>query len=56
MSAVPPRGRVACDGQADEALDIIHRKVEIYAQHLAVGTADRLWRNGPECDRSPDAG
>jgi DNA-binding transcriptional MerR regulator len=39
-----------------EALDIIHRKVEIYAQHLAVGTADRLWRNGPECDRSPDAG
>jgi DNA-binding transcriptional MerR regulator len=33
-----------------EALDIIHRKVEIYAKHLAAGTADELWRNGPECD------
>ena len=33
-----------------EALDIIHRKVEIYAQHLTAGTADQLWRNGPVCD------
>ncbi len=33
-----------------DALDIIHRKVEIYARHLTDGTADRLWRNGPECD------
>jgi DNA-binding transcriptional MerR regulator len=33
-----------------EALDIIHRKVEIYAQNLTAGTADQLWRNGPECD------
>jgi DNA-binding transcriptional MerR regulator len=33
-----------------EALGIIHTKVEIYAKHLAAGTADQLWRNGPECD------
>jgi DNA-binding transcriptional MerR regulator len=33
-----------------EALHIIHRKVEIYARHLTAGSADRLWRNGPECD------
>jgi DNA-binding transcriptional MerR regulator len=39
-----------------EALGIIHAKVEIYARHLAAGTADDLWRNGPECDRLPDAG
>jgi DNA-binding transcriptional MerR regulator len=33
-----------------DALDIIHRKVEIYARHLTDGTAGQLWRNGPECD------
>jgi hypothetical protein len=33
-----------------EALGIIHAKVEIYARHLTVGTADQLWRDGPECD------
>ncbi len=33
-----------------EALGIIHRKVEIYARHFSAGTADQLWRNGPECD------
>lgn len=32
-----------------EALDVIHHKVEIYNRHLAAGTADRLWTNGPEC-------
>lgn len=32
-----------------EALDIIHYKVEIYATHLAAGTADVLWTSGPEC-------
>lgn len=32
-----------------EALGVIHQKVEIYLQHLADGTADQLWRNGPEC-------
>jgi DNA-binding transcriptional MerR regulator len=32
-----------------EALGIIHGKVEIYAQRLSAGTADELWRNGPEC-------
>jgi DNA-binding transcriptional MerR regulator len=39
-----------------EALDIIHIKVERYAQRLAAGTADRLWCDGPERDRVPDAG
>lgn len=33
-----------------EALATIHGKVEIYTRHLAAGTADQLWRNGPECD------
>ena len=33
-----------------EALGVIHRKVEIYAQRLSAGTADELWRNGPVCD------
>ncbi|MCO5994837.1 MerR family transcriptional regulator [Actinoallomurus rhizosphaericola] len=37
-----------------EALSVIHAKVEIYARHLVAGTADGLWRNGPECDRVPD--
>ncbi|RKR76467.1 MerR family transcriptional regulator [Frondihabitans australicus] len=32
-----------------EALGVIHHKVEIYQRHLAAGTADRLWTNGPEC-------
>jgi DNA-binding transcriptional MerR regulator len=35
-----------------EALAVIHRKVEIYAEHLDAGTAGRLWRNGPECEPS----
>jgi DNA-binding transcriptional MerR regulator len=39
-----------------EALGIIHTKVEIYGQHLAAGTADQLWRNGPECEPVPDGG
>ncbi|MBS2538964.1 MerR family transcriptional regulator [Catenulispora sp. NF23] len=38
-----------------EALDVIHGKVELYARRLAAGTADQLWRNGPECDPPPDA-
>jgi DNA-binding transcriptional MerR regulator len=36
-----------------EALGIIHAKVEIYARHLSAGTADQLWRDGPECDLVP---
>jgi DNA-binding transcriptional MerR regulator len=32
------------------ALATIHGKVEIYARHLAAGTADQLWRDGPQCD------
>lgn len=39
-----------------DALHTIHRKVEVYAEHLGAGTADQLWRNGPECDPVPDAG
>jgi len=31
------------------ALAVIHRKVEIYAEHFRAGTADQLWRDGPEC-------
>jgi DNA-binding transcriptional MerR regulator len=40
----------------NEALDVIHRKVEIYARHLDDGTAQQLWSNGPECDSTPRAG
>jgi DNA-binding transcriptional MerR regulator len=36
-----------------EALGIIHAKVEIYARHLSAGTADQLWGDGPECDLFP---
>ncbi|MBQ1092802.1 MerR family transcriptional regulator [Streptomyces sp. B93] len=32
-----------------EALDVIHAKVEVYARHLTAGTADRLWHDGPDC-------
>jgi DNA-binding transcriptional MerR regulator len=32
-----------------EALNVIHHKVELYAQRLRDGTADELWRDGPEC-------
>jgi len=39
-----------------EALGVIQAKVELYSRHLAAGTADRLWRDGPECAPAPDAG
>ena len=32
-----------------EALRVIHTKVEVYARHLAAGTADRVWSDGPAC-------
>ncbi|QXJ22701.1 MerR family transcriptional regulator [Actinomadura graeca] len=32
-----------------EALDVIRGKVALYADHLASGSADRLWRDGPDC-------
>jgi DNA-binding transcriptional MerR regulator len=32
-----------------EALDVIKAKVSLYAEHLAAGSADTLWRNGPTC-------
>ncbi|BBA95538.1 putative MerR family transcriptional regulator [Actinacidiphila reveromycinica] len=38
------------------ALGVIHHKVELYARHLAAGTADTLWRDGPECEPVPDPG
>lgn len=33
-----------------EALGVIHGKVETYARRLAEGTAGQLWTSGPECD------
>jgi DNA-binding transcriptional MerR regulator len=35
--------------ELQEALDIIHHKVELYAQRLRADTAAALWRHGPEC-------
>jgi hypothetical protein len=32
-----------------EALSIIHHKVELYAERLRQATAGKLWRHGPEC-------
>jgi DNA-binding transcriptional MerR regulator len=32
-----------------EALEVIHRKVELYARRLGEGTAGALWTDGPEC-------
>lgn len=32
-----------------EALAVIEFKVTLYTQHLAAGTADGLWRDGPQC-------
>ncbi len=32
-----------------EALDVIRAKVALYADRMAEGTADSLWRDGPEC-------
>ncbi len=36
-----------------DALHTIHRKVQIYAEHLDTGTADQLSRTGPQCDPVP---
>ena len=33
-----------------EALSVIQHKVALYERHLAAGTADTLWQNGPDCD------
>jgi len=33
-----------------DALGVIHAKVELYTKHLAAGTADRLWLDGPACE------
>jgi DNA-binding transcriptional MerR regulator len=36
--------------ELQDALGVIERKVALYTDRLAAGTADSLWRNGPECD------
>ncbi|GAA4930056.1 MerR family transcriptional regulator [Streptomonospora halophila] len=36
--------------QLQESLGVIEAKVATYARHLEQGTADGLWREGPECD------
>ncbi|HWO66008.1 MAG TPA: MerR family transcriptional regulator [Umezawaea sp.] len=33
----------------NEALDVIKFKVALYEEHLAAGSADALWRDGPSC-------
>lgn len=35
--------------ELQEALEVIRAKVALYADHLAAGSADSLWRNGPVC-------
>jgi DNA-binding transcriptional MerR regulator len=38
--------------ELQQALDIIVDKTAFYAERMADGTADELWRNGPECSSS----
>jgi DNA-binding transcriptional MerR regulator len=38
--------------ELQDALGVIEHKVALYAGRLAAGTADSLWRNGPECAAS----
>ncbi|MFF3574351.1 MerR family transcriptional regulator [Nocardia jiangxiensis] len=33
----------------EDALAVIRGKIALYADHLAAGSADELWRNGPDC-------
>ncbi|MCI1218478.1 MerR family transcriptional regulator [Bifidobacterium crudilactis] len=40
------KGQVA---DLQDALAVIHRKVEIYLSHLSQGDADQLWTHGPTC-------
>lgn len=35
--------------ELQEALDVIKFKVNLYEEHLAAGSADGLWRDGPSC-------
>jgi DNA-binding transcriptional MerR regulator len=35
--------------ELQDALSVIEHKVALYTDRLAAGTADSLWRNGPEC-------
>jgi DNA-binding transcriptional MerR regulator len=36
--------------ELQDALDVIKSKVALYEEHLAAGTADALWRDGPTCE------
>ena len=36
--------------ELQDALAVIHHKVELYEEHLGAGTAAELWTRGPECD------
>lgn len=40
------RGQLA---ELTACLDVIDHKVAVYARHLAAGSADSLWRDGPSC-------
>ncbi len=40
--------------ELQEALEVIEHKVSFYEQRMAEGSADELWRNGPECAASSD--
>ncbi|ASO21122.1 DNA-binding transcriptional MerR regulator [Actinoalloteichus hoggarensis] len=35
--------------ELQESLDVIRFKVTLYEEHLAAGSADSLWRDGPSC-------
>lgn len=41
--------------ELQQAHEVIEAKVALYARHLAAGSADGLWRNGPECTFPEDA-
>jgi DNA-binding transcriptional MerR regulator len=38
--------------ELQEALAVIEHKVAFYEKRMAEGSADELWRNGPECEAS----
>lgn len=39
--------------ELQRSLDVIDAKVGLYADHLQAGSADALWREGPECASTP---
>ncbi len=57
---VPERYEILCRHQQkvraqlaelQQVLGIIERKVSLYADQMADGTADELWGSGPQCSR-----